>query len=559
MGTGLVVAAFMATLEYTILYSQIARPYSLGLLFGLLMVNSWTKFIQGPDKKRHLHLAGFMLYGILCMYTHYFSFLLVILVGFSGLFFLKGKALREYLISGLVLVILFIPHFSFTLFDLHTGGLRGWLGEPNFHFIMDYFGYAFQYSIFNFLILGLFLIIGIYEAWKYKKTRQDQISEMGNHSSYSVSGVPIKRSITLHFFLWFILTFLIGFFYSKWRQPVLQYSSLLFVFPFFIMAVFSLKKIHRPVLQIFLVLLILGVNSFTLITKRKYYDLFYRSAYQEIIKKNIRETQKNTEKDFVFISDVPENIRSYYLKKYSPTTDLKYVDINQFSNKIEFKAWVDTLKVATLCYGTIHSSPSEFYSIIEDHFPVLVESEDYFLGNYYVFTGTSGSNNIMNRFQSENDFEIQGPYWSESKDKIHLDTLHISHNHVFQMDSITEFGPVFSLPIDTLPIQQGNQIDVKVLAFSRKKISHALLVITLETNQDILWWKASPAFDDYQIEGKWSPVYFSERVTKNLLNKGNLYLKVYIWNKEFENFEIDHFSVRIRKGNPVLYGLYEKI
>ncbi|MFN5324650.1 MAG: glycosyltransferase family 39 protein [Bacteroidota bacterium] len=43
--TGLLAAGSMAVLEFTLLYSQIARPYSPGLMFALLTVFYWSRFL----------------------------------------------------------------------------------------------------------------------------------------------------------------------------------------------------------------------------------------------------------------------------------------------------------------------------------------------------------------------------------------------------------------------------------------------------------------------------------------------------------------------------------
>jgi hypothetical protein len=43
------------------------------------------------------------------------------------------------------------------------------------------------------------------------------------------------------------------------------------------------------------------------------------------------------------------------------------------------------------------------------------------------------------------------------------------------------------------------------------------------------------------------------------LNHNKIKLKVYIWNKGRESFFIDNFKIELRDGNPVIYGLTEKI
>ena len=556
-GSGLPVAALIATLEYFVMYSQLARPYAAGLLFSLLMVNSWVKLILSTNRKRFSHLAGFIVFGALCMYTHYFSFLLVILVSFSGLFFLKGKVLKEYLFAGLILLILFLPHFTLTLFDLDSGGLAGWLGKPDIHFITDYFGYAFQYSVFNYFFVGSVLISGIYYSLKREKLKTKSGSV--NKDFNPESGSPLKNKLALHFLLWFLFSLIIGFFYSKWRQPVLQFSSLLFVFPFLLMAIFSCLKIHRPVLQIIIILLILIANVYTLISKRKYYDLFYHSAYEELIGKNIQVATKYPKNNFVFISDIPAKIRLFYLKKYRIKAPLNYVNTDRFRNNKDFELWLDTLNVKTIYYGTIHTDSPEIYSIIENHFPTLIESTNYFLGNYYAFSQKGERKINAVRFKSLNDFELPVSSWSTDTSRIFQDPNSHVFNPVFQLDSLTKFGPTFSLKTDTFHLVQGNQIDVKIDVLSTEKMNNALLVVSLESDQKVLWWNASPGFAEYQTAGKWTSVFFSERFPKNLLKRNKLILKVYIWNKEHEKFYIDRFMVRILNGNPVLYGLYERI
>ena len=48
---GLLVAAFLASSQYMIMYSQIARPYISGLFFTLLMVYYWSYLMKNPSEK----------------------------------------------------------------------------------------------------------------------------------------------------------------------------------------------------------------------------------------------------------------------------------------------------------------------------------------------------------------------------------------------------------------------------------------------------------------------------------------------------------------------------
>ena len=88
---GLISAAYLATLQYTVIYSQTARPYISGLFFSLLMINFLTNIIKHPQKKPLLNYCLFILSASLCAYNHYFSLLFAFIVGFSGLFLVEKK------------------------------------------------------------------------------------------------------------------------------------------------------------------------------------------------------------------------------------------------------------------------------------------------------------------------------------------------------------------------------------------------------------------------------------------------------------------------------------
>ena len=84
-------------LQFPILYSQLARPYSPGLFFSLLFVLAWThllftdKTVSVVNPLKRKWFVIFILAGLGCMYTHYFSFMFAGIVGLTGIFFLNKK------------------------------------------------------------------------------------------------------------------------------------------------------------------------------------------------------------------------------------------------------------------------------------------------------------------------------------------------------------------------------------------------------------------------------------------------------------------------------------
>ena len=46
----------------------------------------------------------------LCCYNHHFSLFFAAIVGITGLFFLKKAQVKPYLLSGVLILVLYLPH-----------------------------------------------------------------------------------------------------------------------------------------------------------------------------------------------------------------------------------------------------------------------------------------------------------------------------------------------------------------------------------------------------------------------------------------------------------------
>ena len=164
--TGFLSAAAMATLQYPIYYSQIARPYISGMFFGLVLVYFWSNIIKSPRRKPMANGIGFVLAGTLCAYNHHFSFLFAILVGLSGFFFLRKNMIWKYVAYGLAVALLYLPHLNITLFQLGKGGVGAWLSKPDGYFIVDYVRYIFHFSNLLLFFTALVIVYGLFHRAK---------------------------------------------------------------------------------------------------------------------------------------------------------------------------------------------------------------------------------------------------------------------------------------------------------------------------------------------------------------------------------------------------------
>ena len=217
-------AAVMALSQYAVYYSVMARPYVPGLLLMLCALYSWTRLLlQGDFRLRWLLL--FAVSEALCAYTHYFALLSALLLALAGLLFVRRQQLLRYLAACLAAVLLFVPHLPITFYQLFEyKGIGGWLSTPTPSFLPDYLRYLLHHS----LPVAAVALAAYLLSFSLQTLRRNW------------------RLIVVALAVW-LLPLLIGYLYSVTVNPLLQFSSLLFVFPFLLLALAgALDDAPRP-------------------------------------------------------------------------------------------------------------------------------------------------------------------------------------------------------------------------------------------------------------------------------------------------------------------------
>lgn len=206
-------AAVMAVSQYTVYYSVMARPYMPGLFLMLCALYFWTRLVL--DKQyRLLFLALFALCEALCAYTQYFCLLSALLLALAGLLFVDRRHLLHYLAACAAAVLLFLPHLGVTLYQLlEEKGVGGWLGKPTPSFPLHYFRYLSHHSLVVAAVaFACYLLV------------------------FSLSDLRRNRKLVVVSLVVWVLPLAIGYLYSVAVNPLLQFSSLIFVFPFLLLA-----------------------------------------------------------------------------------------------------------------------------------------------------------------------------------------------------------------------------------------------------------------------------------------------------------------------------------
>ena len=538
--TGIMSALVMSFLQYTIIYSQVARPYSFGLLFSLSAVWFWTNLIFNKQKDNIklfiFYYSLFILSIVFAAYIHYFCALFVLIVYITGLFFINKNNYKLYIISAFIAMILYLPHVKIFLFQFSKegiGGPQGWLGIPGNNWLWEYLFYCFNNSI---LLVSTIISVSLFGAiLNYKNIKYNKYH--------------------LICLLWFFLPFFIGFFYSRLINPVLQYSVLLFSFPFLLFFLFSFLPSKLNTLTLIFVFIIGTTGIYDTVFSQKHYTVNHFANFKGIAK-DFYDWNKKHNNDITNIINInnPYYI-NYYLNKYNAEIEFKQ-NINLGGKDIaDLKLIVDSCKSQYFAFAWLRPSPSEIPDIIKSKFPYLIVhnnyndlSEDYLFSKIDISYSSDAKHVISNKPEITifNGFESKKDLWG--KDSSLLEKNKIKDGiYSLQLNKSTEFSPTYDHLLSEITKKPVKKIEISIYAYTPDSPENLNLVISIESkNKNNKIW-ATSEFKHYAEAGKWYPVFLNYTFTKS--PSVNDRIKIYVWNSKAGLVYLDDFKISFFTDN----------
>jgi hypothetical protein len=163
----------------------------------------------------------------------------------------------------------------------------------------------------------------------------------------------------------------------------------------------------------------------------------------------------------------------------------------------------------------------------------------------------------------DRDYEKVIPEWESGQKTSLTDTFSYSGKHSYLMDSTQEYGPKYSIPLKKVMRNENNFIDITLQFYTTdSNMQDVMLVSSIDAGKEPADWR-SASFADYsapkEVSGRWIKVHHTIKLSDIYLNEHDLNLNVYIWNKARKRFFVDDIEIRVRMGNPYIYGLFEKL
>lgn len=365
--SGLLLQALYVGLTFTIINSVFARPYNSGVFFILLAFLALLE-IKKKDAISWKWIVLLALGFLGAMLSHYFAFLVAVVLGVNSLFFVGRKNRIQPVIAGGIAIIAFLPHLSITLYQVGRGGLQ-WLAPPKIDWPVD-----FVYLFFNnsWVLFGVFTLLYLVLFFKYKR------KVFSRNSIFSLSV----------FFTAFISAFILSHLFT----PILRELVMLFLLPFLFLPLFSFIQLNskQSVILIGIVTFLTVTDSFL---RNKILEPIHFGVFKEI-GQEINEATETYSKDSITFASNYNNIDyiNYYLDEKLTESIVNWEDQVTYYQLYER---VKNAETPYFCYSVNNKFHSPmFLEIIRQKYPVIERS--LIAGNslFYLFCKKKGAKNI---------------------------------------------------------------------------------------------------------------------------------------------------------------------
>ena len=508
---GLFSAAFFAVSQFTVFYSQLARPYSAGLFFVLLMAWFWYKIVFEATKPKLGIYIGFALSAWACSLMQYFSIAQAGLIFLTGLFFLPKERRKAYWLSGIAAVVLFSPTLPIFWQQLFvSGSIGGWLSAPKATFLLDFIQYTMNYSQLFMFAVGIIILLPLILGKRDKS----------------------KNPLRWAGLIWFVIIFAIAFIYSLYREPIIQHSTLIFSYPFVIIVAFSLFKSRTlsPWQTALVVAAILFVGITSLVMTRRHYDLMYHQGFDQIAAEMKQDKEQYGDIiQFATRTEIGEAAEFYQAK-----TDVENrIVFNRYNTLGDFNDWLGEHQDASMLgFGwTDYVNPTWEVTAV-GNYPYLVEKKDWFTSRYLTLSKTpvKGAQYLLQELSTDTCRYVEGQEW----------------------------GQAYTFPCDSLPMDV-EAWGVVVHFHNEVEANKCVAVIEVHdaaTDSLVLWHGSLPEDGHFQ-PGEHiiaDAVVFSEA-----LKPEGKTIKTYLWNQDMKPLVVTKLSYYYTKKSPVLTGLREPL
>lgn len=535
--SALISASFLSLSFIFLVFSSYARMYIPGVLFSILLLNTVFRILF-YENVGMWDYASYSLLILLCAYNHHMSCLFAASVGFLSLFYIPKERVMKFVSFSILAILLYLPHLSVTLYQFSIGGVGasggGWLSPPRnneiYFFIKALLGCGITGKI-NMIVCFVIMLISVFKL------------------------VPITKKQLFLFFI-FIINYSVIHLYSVYRNPILQYSVLLFAGVAFIVFLSSFASwLNQKQTYMFIFLLIMGF-CFQSFKKKHIFSKVHVQDFEMQVKTTIDARKQFGKNNVISVFGSERFFVSVYEKKFN--TKLNYVCLEDsvYQNISRFRSFLDRAKQDYLVVAGL--SPLNLI-VAKEYFPYLVSHEENYFSNVTVLSKKKTKNVDVSVIYSTPVFN--------SDMELYVDKI---NPVIFYGDSILypiipltkEFPFAVKIPIRKAQLSK-NQFLVAELVYNLDSLStisndQLCMAITDKHGKNVYYTGAK--LKDNLRTGKWQQhcyIEFFAGTEFEKMYKKDFNIECFLWKKKGSTFNISNFKLHVLDYNPTKWALWD--
>ncbi|MFK8045177.1 MAG: glycosyltransferase family 39 protein [Crocinitomicaceae bacterium] len=516
-------SALWAFLLFPIIQSELARPYSPGLLFTLLTGHFLLKFILNDltNQEKWRNSIVLAIFISAAMYTHYFAFVMVGFMACSALFFIEKSTRLPLVLSGIASVLLFLPHLSITMYQTSIEGGLQWLSPPNNIWLFKFLFHGFNSS---WLLLVSLISITILAVTVRSYLKETAISKLN-----------------FILMIWFFGIYIVGAILSHYLTPVLKFPVMLFAFPFCILLIsrlieplFSIGKSVFPIIFMTIALLSTTIEQ----------KLFSNGVHYEVFKEiseHIRTWENKIGKNNLTIAMNISNPN--YLNFYALQTGEEHIidiDIINYGDAAILDSLLQNCRTSYFAIGySARHTPIQFLNQCLSYFPFISDQHQYNNSAIFLLSKNIKDQNIRFKKLQTILFSDSGAEWEFESEK--YDPI----EQVYFADGTNSYRPQYIFPASNESATNQHFLRVEIDANITSENEVTIVAIPQKSGNETV-------LDNYE-----NPIWIGKNVEQGLLKNGkesfafslppNMpadgHVNIYVWNRNAKPFFIKNIEI----------------
>ncbi|MEQ8907599.1 MAG: glycosyltransferase family 39 protein [Vicingaceae bacterium] len=507
--------------QFFLNYTQLARPYAYGFFACSFFAYSLLQFRSSPNSKK-AHLL-FVISLCLSFIMHYLATLSAALMLITAFALFGYKYWKRFLGLTLISALILLFHLTITLGHLEIGGLN-WLPLPKPSFYREFLYYAFNSTVLFALWPFILLLASLFLSPQLKKFKAQ---------------------------LWVLILatfpYLIIYFYTLHYNPVMQFSSLLFSFPFYLLFLFSF--LGKTKLKVWFTLCfssILLLGSVSLYSSNHFFEKRPFANFRTVIEKGINYQEKRPHNELLSFTNY--NDSTYFNYYYDKLGDRIKADVAQFTSTSDIAKAIQLIKTSEakeilFVFAGI-PVPPEVYEFAKLHYPKVVQKKRLFNAEFLVL----GKEDLQRETIFKASFEPLTEAWLYDQSKWQDSIFYTSPNAYF-IEPQAEFSATYKTTIEAISSKNHPWVYLS-LQLKSKQADNLRIVVQVNRKDALIDWKAydSKAFyqkdEWYNVSAVWQSSDQFEKEDE---------VAIYLWNPDQGTFYVDDFKCVNYKDSDYFY------